>query len=64
MITGAKRGRADTIGDSPGPARKWLKQKIISPEIIPAEWDSEDDLNMTEKNVSKKDIKVILFFRC
>ena len=40
------------------------KQKIISPEIIPAEWDSEDDLNMMEKNVSKKDIEVILFFRC
>ena len=36
MITGAKQGRADTIGDSPSPARKWLKQKIISPEIVPS----------------------------
>ena len=64
MITGAKWGQADTIGDSPGPAQKWSKQKIISPEIIPAEWDSEDDLNMMEKNVLKKDIKVILFVHC
>ena len=64
MITDAKRGQADTIGDSSDPAQKRLKQKIISPEIIPAEWDSEDDLNMMEKNVSKKDIKVILFYHC
>ena len=62
MITDAKRGQADTIGDSSDPAQKRLKQKIISPEIIPAGWGSEDDLNTMEKNVSKKDIKVILFF--
>ena len=63
MITGAKGGQADTVGDSPGPAWKQSKQKIISPEIAPSVWDSEDDLNTMEKNVSKKDIKV-LFFSC
>ena len=64
MITGAKWGWANTIGDSASPAWKQSKQKIISPKIIPAEWDSEDDLNTMEKNVLKKDIKVIFFFRC